>query len=207
MASAVIHLCVAKKVNEYLEMDEEILLLGSIAPDISKLVGETKFASHFLDGTTEDGIPNIDRFLNKYQSELNKPFEMGYLIHLLTDKYWFRDYIYKYIDRYAKEEQEKDLTYTAMKHLIYNDYTNLNIDLIDEYMIALDIFSNEIEYPKSIITEIPINKLALLVEKMGLIIVASTTGNKIVFNLKDVNKFIEACTQKIIEEIKAINKS
>ena len=207
MASAVIHLCVAKKVNEYLEMDEELLLLGSIAPDISKLVGETKFASHFLDGLTEDSIPNTNRFLIKYQKELAKPFEMGYYIHLLTDKYWFRDYVYKYIDRYAKEEQEKDLTYTAIKHLIYHDYTNLNIDLIDEYSIALDIFSNEIQFPKSIITEIPINKLDLLVEKMGLIIVASTTGQKIVFNLKDIKKFIEDSTQKIIEDIKANYKS
>ena len=39
MASAVIHLCVAKKVNEKLKMNERELLLGSIAPDISKQVG------------------------------------------------------------------------------------------------------------------------------------------------------------------------
>ena len=90
MASAIIHLCVAKEVNKYLKMDENELFLGAIAPDISKQIGETKEISHFLDHTNEDDIPNIDRFLSKYKSELNKPFEMGYFIHLLTDKYWFR---------------------------------------------------------------------------------------------------------------------
>ena len=42
MASAVIHLCVAKEINKYLKMDEDYILLGSIAPDISKQIGETK---------------------------------------------------------------------------------------------------------------------------------------------------------------------
>ena len=42
MASAIIHMCVAKKVNEVLKMDENMIFLGSIAPDISKIVGESK---------------------------------------------------------------------------------------------------------------------------------------------------------------------
>ena len=71
MASAVIHLCIAKEVNKYLNMNLNELLLGSIAPDISKQVGETKEISHFLDHTNEDDIPNIDRFLAKYKKDLN----------------------------------------------------------------------------------------------------------------------------------------
>ena len=62
MASAVIHLCVAKEVNKFLKMDEKELLLGSIAPDISKQIGQTKEISHFLDPSNEDDIPNIERF-------------------------------------------------------------------------------------------------------------------------------------------------
>ena len=60
--------------------------------------------------------------------ELVNPFEMGYFIHLLTDKYWFRDYIVSYIERYAEEKTTKKLTSAALKNLIYNDYTNINID-------------------------------------------------------------------------------
>ncbi len=48
MASAIIHICVAKELNKVLGLEEHPLFLGSIAPDISKQIGETKEKSHFL---------------------------------------------------------------------------------------------------------------------------------------------------------------
>ena len=42
MASALIHLAVAKKVNEQLKRDNRILMLGSVAPDISKQIGSSR---------------------------------------------------------------------------------------------------------------------------------------------------------------------
>ncbi len=205
MASAVIHLCVAKEVNKYLNMSENELLLGSIAPDISKQVGETKEISHFLDHTNEDDIPNIDRFLAKYRNELNKPFEMGYLIHLLTDKYWFRDYVYQYIERYTKDKNKKKITYTALRDLIYNDYTNVNIDLIDSHELPLDIFSNEWELPDSKITEIPIKDLDIIIEKMGVIIAESKQEKTFVFDIKDIEIFITNTVKYIIKDIQILN--
>lgn len=41
--------------------------MGSIAPDIAKLVGETKQKSHFLYNEKED-VPNIKMFTNKYKN-------------------------------------------------------------------------------------------------------------------------------------------
>ncbi len=204
MASAVIHLCVAKEVNKYLKMDENSILLGSIAPDLSKLVGETKEISHFLDHTNEDDIPNIDRFLAKYRGDLEKPFEMGYFIHLLTDKYWFRDYIYQYIDRYTRDTNKRKITYTALKDIIYNDYTNINIDLIDKYNLGLDLFSNEIDLPTSRITEIPMDQLDLLIEKMGQIIASSTEEKTFIFDTKDIEIFIENTVKYIIKDIQML---
>ena len=52
MASAIIHICIAKELNKYLHMDERKLFLGSIAPDISKHLGESKEISHFLNPAT-----------------------------------------------------------------------------------------------------------------------------------------------------------
>lgn len=205
MASAVIHLCVAKEVNKYLKMDENMILLGSIAPDISKQIGETKEISHFLDHTNEDDIPNIDRFLSKYKSELNKPFEVGYFIHLLTDKYWFRDYIYNYIERFTKNATKKKITYTAIRDVIYNDYTNINIDLIDKYNLPLDIFQNEIDYPNSKIKEIPIDKLPIIVEKMGLIIANSTEEKTFMFDTKDIEVFITNTVKYIIKDLQLLD--
>ena len=73
MASTIIHICVAKKLNEYLNYDNKHLLLGTIAPDISKLVGETKQKSHFLTDYNSD-IPDIKWFLSKYEKHLKDPF-------------------------------------------------------------------------------------------------------------------------------------
>ena len=205
MASAVIHLCVANEVNKYLNMNSKELLLGSIAPDISKQIGETKEISHFLDHTNEDDIPNIDRFLKKYRSELNKPFEMGYFIHLLTDKYWFRDYVYKFIERYTRDKVKKNITYTALKDLIYNDYTNLNITLIDNHNLNLDLFYNEIELPKSKIIEIPVDKLDILIEKMGIIIEDSREEKTFIFDSKDIEEFIRNTVKYIIRDIQMLD--
>ena len=184
MASAIIHICVAKKVNEKLKMDENDLLLGSIAPDIAKQIGQTKNKSHFLkDEDEEDCQPDIKRFLDLYKSELANPFDMGYFIHLLTDKYWFRDYVYEYINDYALKEFGKKMTYTELKDMIYNDFSNINIDLIDKYNISLDLFSNEHEYPKSIIKEIPMDKINVIVEKMGIIISNSSLEPTVIFKM------------------------
>lgn len=204
MASAVIHLCIAKEVNKYLNMNEKLLLLGTIAPDISKQIGQSKEISHFLDHSDEDDIPNINRFLEKYKDELNKPFEMGYFIHLLTDKYWFRDYIYEFIGRYAKENNKKNLTYTALKEIIYGDYTNINIDLITHYDLALDLFYEDFKYPTSRITEIPIDKLPIIVEKMGLIIEESKEEKTFIFDTEDVIKFIDETVKYIIKDIQIL---
>ena len=205
MASAIIHLCVAKEINKYLKMDENYLLLGSIAPDIAKQIGETKEISHFLDHSNEDDIPNINRFLTKYRSELNNAFEMGYFIHLLTDKYSFRDYVYKYIERYTRDKIKKNITYTALKDLIYNDYTNLNITLIDKHNLNLDLFYNEIPMPKSKIMEIPVDKLNILIDKMGLIIEESKEEKTFVFDSSDIEEFIKNTVKYIIKDIQMLD--
>ena len=204
MASAIIHLCIAKEVNRYLKMNEYDLLLGSIAPDISKQIGETKEISHFLDHSNEDDIPNIDRFLAKYRNDLHNPFTMGYFIHLLTDKYWFRDYVYQFNERFTRESVKKKITYTAIRDLIYNDYTNLNTDLIDKYMLPLDIFSEEFREPKTAIREIPVDKLDVLLDQMGLIIEEAKKDKNFVFDINDIEVFIENSIKYIIKDIQIL---
>ena len=189
MASAIIHLCVAKELNKYLYMDENMLFLGAIAPDISKQIGETKEISHFLNPATEDDIPQIDKFLEKYRSELDKPFEMGYFIHLLTDKYWFRDYIYQYVERYTKETGKKRLTANALKNIIYNDYTNLNTELIDKYDLP----------------EIPVKKLNILIEKMSFIIEESREEKSFTFDSHDIEIFIADTVKYILKDLQMLN--
>ena len=97
MASSLIHMCVAKELNKYLKKDERQLLIGSIAPDIAKLVNISRDKTHFIDH--EKNIPNLDRFIDKYKSYLNNDFVLGYYIHLCTDYIWFKSFIPSLIDK------------------------------------------------------------------------------------------------------------
>ena len=203
MASAIIHIAVAKKTNEQLKMNEKELFLGTIAPDISKHIGQDRKISHFLD---ENRFPDLNLFLKKYNNSLNIPFIMGYYIHLFTDYLWFK-YFYSEITnlktsitllngntlKCSKEEINK---------LIYNDYTNLNTLLIEEYNIDLSLFYEEIEIPKINFSEIPLDKLQIAVDQMGIIIENSRKEKTYSFNLDNVKQFINTCTDLISNDIK-----
>ena len=66
MASTVIHLAIAKKLREQLDIsNEKDFYLGAIAPDISKQIGESKEESHFLINSPNE-TPNINLFIKRY---------------------------------------------------------------------------------------------------------------------------------------------
>ena len=169
MASAIIHIAVAKEINKELHMNEKELFLGTIAPDISKQIGESKVKSHFLTNKDSD-LPNLNDFLDKYQSSLTKPFIMGYYIHLFTDYLWFKyfmpeitnsnDYI-KLLNGNKIKCNKEELT-----KIIYNDYSNLNILLIEEYNLDLSLFYEDIEIPNIKFDEIPLDKIQIIVDQM-----------------------------------------
>ncbi|MBR4178548.1 MAG: zinc dependent phospholipase C family protein [Bacilli bacterium] len=197
MASAIIHMAIASELNKDLKRDESKLLIGTIAPDISKLVGETKIKSHFQ--LEEDEIPHLDLFLKKYKKYLYDDFVLGYYIHLFVDYLWFKYFmseIYgKYItklDGTVVEANEENY-----KKYIYNDYTNLNIRLIDEYDMNLKIFYNDIPKLNKIIEEIPMDKINIVIDKVSLIIENSKTKKDYVFNIENIKRFIDTSVKLI----------
>ncbi len=204
MASAIIHICVANEINKKLNLEEKSLFLGSIAPDISKQVGETKDKSHFLTTAKED-IPNISEFLEKYKKQLTDPFLLGYFIHLYTDKLWFGEFIRQRI--YENKIKLLDGTIIPsnkeeIRNFIYNDYTNVNISLIDYYHLDLSLFYEEVILPKIEMDEIPIQKLQILVDKMGVIIENSKEEKVYIFDISVIIEFIKYATEKILKKIK-----
>ena len=58
MASSIIHMAIASEINKTLKRDNIKILIGTIAPDISKFIGRTKLESHFLE-SVDNNIPNI----------------------------------------------------------------------------------------------------------------------------------------------------
>lgn len=204
MASSVIHMCIAKKINEKLNLPLNMILLGSIAPDISKHVGETKTRSHFLtNGDTED----LPRFLEKYQSQLNHPFMMGYFIHLYTDFLWNKYFISEIVENGTITLLNGDkvpVNYELYKKLIYNDYTNLNIQLLDEYELDLSLFYEEARLPQLEMDELPIDKLSLLIDYTGVIIENTKKSKEYTFNLEQIKAFIETSSDLIYLKIREL---
>ena len=207
MASAMIHLVIAKELLNKIEIKNTYdYYLGAIAPDLAKQIGKQKSESHFLLNSYNDS-PNIDVFLSKYPNFKNYDYDIGYFVHLYTDKLWFDEFLENYklegcirlldgsIVKASKEE---------IKDLLYSDYTNLNIQLIDDYDMDLSLFYEEYREPKTDITEIPTDKLDILINKMG-ILIENSKGEKTYFlDLFSIKQFIADAVDEIEKELKLI---
>lgn len=207
MASGVMHLAIAKKVNEKLGFNERDLFLGTIAPDLSKEVGKKKYKSHFYKNTRSN-IPNLEKFVKKYKRSMKKPFEMGYYIHLYVDKLWQEAMVSDLmnVDSITLLNGTKiSVKKEDAKKLIYSDFSNINIDLIGKYEIDLSLFYLEPVIPKTRIDEIPIKKLNLIIEKMGKIIKNSEKSRTVVLDQKNVYSFIDSASNEIVDNLKKLN--
>lgn len=206
MASSIIHMCVAKKVNETLNiLDENSLLLGSIAPDISKHIGKDKKKSHFL--TSANSI-DINKFLKKYKTKLQDPFIMGYFIHLYTDLLWDKYFISEIVENgtiQLLDGTKVANTPEVYQEMIYNDYTNLNILLIDYYHLDLSLFFNEVVVPNTKMDEIPVEQLSKLIDYTGIIIANSKEQKSYTFKLDNILPFIEISSCLILSIIENIS--
>ena len=205
MASAVIHLAVAKVLEPYFDIkNRKDYYLGSIAPDIAKQIGRTKQESHFLYNEKED-VPNIKMFTDKYPLFYKKDFDLGYYIHLFTDKLWFD----KFLNTLVQSNSIRLIDGTIvnidpdeLSKLIYSDYTNLNIKVIEEYNMDLSLFYEKFEKPETTINEVPIEQLNILIDKMGVIIENSTNEKNYIFDIYLIKEFIETTKERILKEIK-----
>ena len=207
MASAIIHLAIAKELSKNLDIkNKKDYYIGSIAPDISKQFGMSKEESHFL-RNSRNNTPNIELFIMKYPDFKHNDFDLGYFIHLYTDKLWEEDFLnniahnnsIKLLDGTILETTKEE-----MKEMIYSDYTNLNKRLIDDYNLDLEIFYEEFEVPNTTINEIPVENLDLLINKMGLLIENSKESKPYTFDVESVKEFITHAVEKIEERLKEV---
>lgn len=205
MASALIHLAVAKKVNEQLKRDNRILMLGSVAPDISKQIGSSRNLSHFISNIGD--IPDIDKFLSKYKKYLDNDFEIGYLIHLLTDVLWFKEFLSNYLNGdiiTLKDGTKKKMNDDEFTMLIYNDYTDLNSKLIDYYNLDLSVFYDNYDLPQVYIEEIPKDNLNVIIDKMGTICSLEGKNKEYIITLEPVVHFIDYCVIYVLDYLNSI---
>ena len=199
MASAIIHISVANEINKKLKMNNDLLLIGSIAPDLAKLIGQTKDKGHFQFG--DKGTPHMDKFLLKYC--IDNPFNMGYYIHLYTDLYWFRDLLpkhYKNKKLVFKNGKELDISFEKRLEAIYKDYTSLNNILIKKYNIDTSFLNKEYKIDTEI-SELDFTKLNLLTKETNKLINESVTYPLEIFDELEIVEFINSCVENILKEV------
>ena len=205
MASAIIHIAIAKELEKALKIKNTYdYYLGSIAPDLAKQIGRTKEESHFLFNSYKPGVPNLKMFLNKYPDFRKNDYDLGYFIHLYTDREWEDGFI----DKLRSENCIKlldgttiETTHEEIQQLIYSDFTNLNIKLIDEYQIDLSLFYEEFKEPKTQIEEIPTDKLDILINKMSILIANSKEEKTYTFDIYSIKEFIDKTVKDIKKEL------
>lgn len=87
------HMAIANEVNKVLKLNDDMVMIGSVLPDLT--IDKRHRVSHFKNGEEGiEGTANPYKFLLKYKSTLKNPVMVGYLIHLLTDRY-FNSYVFQ----------------------------------------------------------------------------------------------------------------
>ena len=201
MASAFIHMAVAKKANEKLGFqDENSLFLGTIAPDLGKLLGETKERGHFETNNTY--LPNLNKFLSKYK--IAKPFEMGYYIHLYTDLIWFTEFMPNYYRDdilYLNDGTYMDCSFELKMRKVYDDYSIFNGLVVDKYNINLDILYKNIDF-ESELDEVDLTKINLLLNQIKGFIENSDRNKKPeIFSSDAIFEFIDTTAERVVKEV------
>ena len=204
MASIVIHMCVASEINKQIKVKNyNDFLLGAIAPDISRVVGWSRDLSHFID-PKQNIYPDMNKFLEKYGNKLDNDFILGYFVHLYTDYLWFkyfiRDIKYKCLIT-LRDGTKIDYDENTFRKYLYDDYTDLNVKLLDEYNLDLSLFYNPVVKPNVEMNEIPIDRLQELLDVSSVIIENSKNKKNYLFDMTNIKEFILVSCDLIIGEI------
>lgn len=135
MPSHKIHLSIAQEINKKLKLDNDAIMLGSVLPDLT--IEHNHELSHFqFEDVYPKNLANADEFIKKYPN-MKDDISIGYIIHLLTDKYYNDVYYHTNIDGI---EHNKNF-----KHNLFDCY--------DSYLLKHGIVKNIND--KNVINKIP----------------------------------------------------
>lgn len=199
MPSWVIHLATANEICKKINIDKNNFFIGNTIPDAERHVIKdfSVFVpynvSHFSEIELIDGgkevLPNIEKFLDKYNNNLENAIVLGYLTHLLTDYFWNKTAYSRYTIRDGNGE---------CIGLKLNDNTNLSCDRRERTYIKqqdFNIFEKYILETKK--CELPVFENSIM-KNIKLI-------EEIPFNESDIFKIIEYLNVKFSEKNKIIN--
>ena len=94
LGSRIMHSIIGNRIADALSLnDKTSYLLGNIAPD-AVFSFEIKNSSHFFKGEVQDFSRYVDYkgFLEKYNSQKENLYILGYYVHLITDDIWLKGF-------------------------------------------------------------------------------------------------------------------
>lgn len=213
MPSFVIHSAVASKLNEYLNLDDELFMIGNIMPDCWRNTADKdtvkRTRSHFqpIGEDTED--EDYKYFYNKYKDKMNNPIYLGYLTHLLTDIYW-RKYVLPEYRYYVDDElfvRLRDGSFVSGlgANKLYNDEIhNLDYEIFNKYGIFgfPDVENvNEIEGFDFKIDELDVNGLPQTFRFANKTIDDAYPQKSIIFRMSALEEHINNTCLAILKEL------
>lgn len=89
-----IHLLVAKRVSERLNLDKDLFYYGNLIPDVDCNEKINRKKTHYYDTNlyfdfcSKARKIDIDKFLSDYKNVIKNPLILGYYSHLLADNYY-----------------------------------------------------------------------------------------------------------------------
>lgn len=139
MPSHKIHIKIAQDINKKLKLDNDSIMLGSVLPDLTII--KDHGLSHFqYINEYPYNLANADKFIKKYPN-MKDDISIGYIIHLLTDRF--------YNDWYYKNYKLKGINTTKeFKHNLFQSYDTyiLNHFKLEKFN-NLDVINKIPNYP------------------------------------------------------------
>ena len=179
MPSIAGHMAIAKRVSEKLNINSPDFIRGNLLPDLYN----DKVKSHFKINGKKYMIPDIDKAVKDL--DIKKDLYLGYICHLLLDKYYFDEYMIKY------EGNLFDDT------IIYNDYDIINHKIVDYFKLDLDYIVECLNN-----YSITINNRKL--EKNIDCLLANINGKTNILDVDDFINFLDKISNRIANELRGI---
>lgn len=184
MPSIAAHMVCAKLVSEKLNITDPDFIKGNLLPDISLEKDSHKKiqGKHYY-------IPNINYFINTL--DFSNSLYLGYLTHLLLDKYFLEDYIY---DVVLGEE-------VFANKIMYKEYDNINYDLLNEFDVDTKYLNKIL---KNYNVPIDIDKYNKNIKCLN---IGATNQKLIYLNLEHFSNFLINVSDIIVNELKGVIKN
>ena len=219
MPSWPIHIALAHKLNKTLKLNDDFIL-GNIMPDIldgyvikpSNIV-EKKKSHYYLNNKI-----NPETFMKENKKELNNPIILGYLVHLLTDKFYNEETAKHFVQEnnnlYVilndKTKAPKNLETFAMKHKDLEKYgqklANKN-QLGNKINTTNNTFNNIKSLNQFSYSKEDINKTIKIINKWITNETNIINSNYKLYNEDELDKIYKNCYKYIIEYLEKLNET